>query len=342
MYWNVFYFLQLIFSFRVAGFDPEIQRIHLTGFAQGTSWHITYYAADSVVRKKQVDSILTRIDSSLSIYKPFSLISRFNASKKGIVIDDHFAAVVHKSIEAWQQSGGLFDITVQPLVQAWGFSAKPVKKYPDSARVRSLLACVGTDKIKLKGNRLVKTKPCVTVDVDGIAQGYSVDVVADFLEQHGISDYIVEIGGEIRVRGRKQPGNEKMKIGIEAPGDYPLGAPVIQKIITVNEGAVTTSGNYRKFHESNGKKFSHTIDPRTGYPTQNDLVSVTVFAKDAITADAYDNVLMTMGLQKALGFAEQREDLAAYFIYKTANGNIADTASSRFYRLFEKKLHIQE
>ena len=308
--------------------------IQMNGFAQGTTWHITYYAKDSIVRKGQVDSILNRIDSSLSIYKPFSLISRFNASKKGIVIDDHFAAVVAKSIEAWQQSDGMFDITVQPLVQAWGFSAKPVKKYPDSAKVRSLLQCIGTDKIKLEGRRLIKTKPCITIDVDGIAQGYSVDVVANFLEQQHITDYVVEIGGEISVKGRKKPGNEKMKIGIEAPGDYVFESPVIQKIIVIDEGAVTTSGNYRKYHESNGEKFSHTIDPRSGYPTKNELISVTVFARDAITADAYDNVLMTLGLKKALIFTEQRKDIAAYFIYKTPNGTIADTASSRFYGLF--------
>ncbi len=342
MIWYTSPLVFLFLFFRSYNGSNDLLKIQMSGFAQGTTWQVTYYAADSAVKQLQVDSILTRLDSSLSIYKPFSLVSRFNASKKGIVIDDHLAAVVHKSIETWRESGGLFDITVQPLVQAWGFSAKPVKKYPDSARVRSLLACVGTDKIKLKGNRLVKAKPCITVDVDGIAQGYSVDVVANFLEQHGISDYIVEIGGEIRVRGRKQPGNIKMKIGIEAPGNYAFEAPVIQKIIMVNEGAVTTSGNYRKFHESNGKKFSHTIDPRTGYPTQNDLVSVTVFAKDAITADAYDNVLMTMGLQKALAFTEQRQDISAYFIYKTANGNIADTASSRFYSLFDKELRLQE
>lgn len=316
--------------------------IQISGFAQGTTWHITYYAKDSVVKKNQADSILNRIDSSLSIYKPFSLISRFNASKKGIVIDDHFAAVVSKSIEAWQQSGGMFDITVQPLVQAWGFSAKPVKKYPDSARVRSLLQCIGTDKIKLEGRRLIKTKPCITIDVDGIAQGYSVDVVANFLEQQHITDYVVEIGGEIRIKGRKKPGNEKMKIGIEAPGDYVFESPVIQKIIVIDEGAVTTSGNYRKYHESNGEKFSHTIDPRTGYPTKNDLISVTVFAKDAITADAYDNVLMTLGLKKALIFTEQRKDIAAYFIYKTPNGTIADTASSRFYGLFGGEVNSEK
>ena len=314
--------------------QADMLPIQMNGFAQGTTWHITYYAKDSIVRKGQVDSILNRIDSSLSIYKPFSLISRFNASKKGMVIDDHFAAVVQKSIEAWRQTDGMFDITVQPLVQAWGFSAKSVKKYPDSAKVRSLLQCIGTDKIKLEGHRLIKTKPCITIDVDGIAQGYSVDVVANFLEQQHITDYVVEIGGEISVKGRKKPGNEKMKIGIEAPGDYEFESPVIQKIIVIDEGAVTTSGNYRKYHESNGEKFSHTIDPRTGYPTKNDLISVTVFARDAITADAYDNVLMTLGLKKALIFTEQRKDIAAYFIYKTPNGTIADTASSRFYGLF--------
>lgn len=334
MAWYVSPLFFLFLIFRSHNDSNYFLKIQMNGIAQGTTWHITYYAKDSVVKKNQVDSILNRIDSSLSIYKPFSLISRFNTSKKGIVIDDHFAAVVSKSIEAWRQSDGMFDITVQPLVQAWGFSAKPVKKYPDSAKVRSLLQCIGTDKIKLEGRHLIKTEPCITIDADGIAQGYSVDVVANFLEQQYITDYVVEIGGEIRIKGRKKPGNEKMKIGIEAPGDYVFESPVIQKIIVIDEGAVTTSGNYRKYHESNGEKFSHTIDPRTGYPTKNELISVTVFARDAITADAYDNVLMTLGLKKALIFTEQRKDIAAYFIYKTPNGTIADTASSRFYGLF--------
>ncbi|MCO5240814.1 MAG: FAD:protein FMN transferase [Chitinophagaceae bacterium] len=337
MGWYILLFLKTVFFSGKVAPVSEIQKIQIAGFAQGTTWHVTYYAGDSIVTKIQVDSILTRLDSSLSLYKPYSLISRFNASRKGLVIDDDLAAVVRKSIEAWQQSEGLFDITIQPLVQAWGFSARPVKKYPDSARVRALLRCTGTDKIRLKGSRLVKAKSCVAIDVDGIAQGYSVDVVASFLERRGIVDYIVEIGGEIRVKGRKQPGKEKMKIGIEAPGDYEMKAPVIQRIITIDEGAVTTSGNYRKFHESNGKKFSHTIDPRTGYPTDNSLVSVTVFAKDAITADAYDNVLMAMGLEKALRFTQQKQDIAAYFIYRLPDGSIRDTASSRFVELFEQQ-----
>lgn len=308
----------------------DIQKIQLTGFAQGTTWHVTYYAEDSIVKKTQVDSILTRLDSSMSIYKKYSLISRFNKVQKSILVDEHFAAVIKKSIEVWRESDGVFDITVMPLVQAWGFGAVKVRAYPDSAHIKALLKCIGTGNIKLKGNQLIKTKPCITVDVNGIAQGYSVDVVAGFLQKNNIGNYIVEIGGELRIKGRKQPSNEKMKIGIEAPGDYEMEPSVMQKIISLDSGAITTSGSYRQFHESNGKKFSHIIDPKTGYPSQNELISVTIYAANAITADAYDNVLMAMGLKKALAFVEKRNDISAYFIYKKHDGTIADTASSRF------------
>ena len=333
-------FLSLLLPYRVYAFisiftsfhPPPVQKIQLSGYAQGTTWHITYYAADSIVRKRSVDSILSVLDSSMSIYKPYSLISRFNRAKKGITPDKHFEKVIAKSMEVWKASGGLFDITVMPLVEAWGFGAKKVTQYPDAAKVRSLLRCVGTDKLRLKDNYLFKKKSCITIDVNGIAQGYSVDVVADFLESRQITDYLVEIGGEIRVKGRK-PGNEKMKIGIEAPGDYTVDIPVIQKVIALDSGGITTSGSYRQYHESNGKKFSHNIDPRTGYPSQNELISVTVYAADAMTADAYDNVLMTMGLEKGLQFVEGRKDMAAYFIYKKNDGSIADSASTAFKQL---------
>lgn len=336
MVWFILFLFKVLPLFPNIPAGQEIHRIQFNGFAQGTTWQVTYYSADSIIRKEQIDSILIRLDSSLSIYKPWSVISRFNASRKGMIIDHHLKKVVEKSVEVWEQSDGLFDITVQPLVEAWGFSAKPVKKFPDSAKVRSLLRCIGTDKIKLKRDRLIKRKSCITIDVDGIAQGYSVDVIADFMEGRGIQNYVVEIGGEIRVKGRKYPGGEKMKIGIESPSNDGTESTVIQRVISISEGAITTSGNYRKYHESKGQKFSHTIDPRSGYPIQNDLISVTVFAKDAITADAYDNVLMTMGLRKALAFTENREDLAAYFIYKTPEGNISDTASRKFYPFFVK------
>lgn len=316
--------------------QPAWRKIQISGKAQGTTYHITWYAHDSTFGQQQIDSILQKIDTSLSIYNPQSLITRFNTSNGGVAMDDHFRAVLNKSLETYRQTNGIFDITVQPLVQAWGFGPKKINSLPDSAAIMTLKSCVSSLNLYTRGNTLFKKRSCTSIDVNGIAQGYSVDVIARFLESHGITNYLVELGGEIRVKGHKQPGREKMKIGIEAPGGNDFELSMISKIISVDSGAITTSGSYRKFYESDGKKVTHLIDPRTGYPARNELISVTVFAPDAITADAYDNALMVMGLQKALQFTEQRKDIAAHFIYRTPNGLIADTASGRFYSLLEK------
>lgn len=310
-------------------------RVDLAGAAQGTTWHITYYGKDTVVRKRQIDSILAVIDSSLSIYKPYSRIVAFNSSTTGITIDDHFRLVVEKSLDTYYQTDGLFDIAILPIVEAWGFGAKSVDSLPDSTTILSLLTCVGSQYLKLDGYQLTKLKPCVRIDVNGIAQGYSVDLISNFLEKNGVVNYIVELGGELRVYGKKQPGNESFKIGIEAPSDNDLASHPKEKILVVNSGAITTSGNYRKYYESKGKKISHLMNPRTGYSIKNEMISVTVYAKDALTADAYDNALMAMGLNKAMKFVEKRQDLAAYFVYRMPNGNIADTASSRFLDLIK-------
>jgi thiamine biosynthesis lipoprotein len=308
---------------------------HLSGQAQGTTYHITFYATDSIVSIREIDDILSQIDSSLSIYKSYSLISHFNQGTLPITMDQHMAIVVNKAIETSTQTEGIFDITVQPLVQAWGFGTKKAGVLPDSMLIQSIKQCVGDKNLVISGNQLSKKKPCTRIDVNGIAQGYSVDVLAAFLDSKSIADYIVELGGEIRLKGHRQPGGERMKIGIEAPGDDPLRPDMLQKIISIDSGAITTSGSYRKFYESEGKKISHIIDPRTGYPSQNELISVTVQAADAITADAYDNALMVMGLDKAIRFVEQRKDMSAYFIYRKKDGTIGDTASVRFYRFMQ-------
>lgn len=332
---NLLFFLPLFLCGAVGHYAEPVRAYRITGQAQGTTWQVTYYAIDSLVTKKQVDSLLDNIDSSLSIYKSYSLISRFNQAESAINMDDHMIHVINKSIETYRQTEGIFDITVQPLVQAWGFGPKKTDKLPDSAAIRSLKQCVDSRFLSVQGHKLMKTKPCVKIDVNGIAQGYSVDVLAAFLENKHIDNYIVEIGGEIRIKGRKQPGKEKMKIGIEAPGEDEFQLSLLQKIISLDSGAITTSGSYRKFYESAGKKISHIIDPRTGYSSASELISVTVYAPDAITADAYDNALMVMGVQKALAFVEQRKDMAAYLIYRKQDGSITDTASSRFYRFMQ-------
>src|ERR1044072_4250780 len=219
--------------------QPAWRKIQINGKAQGTTYHITWYAQDSTIGQPQIDSILARIDTSLSIYNPQSLITKFN-NGKSVVMDNHFRTILNKSLDTYRQTNGIFDITVLPLVQAWGFGPKKVNALPDSATIRSIKACVSSLNLYTKGNTLYKRKTCTGIDVNGIAQGYSVDVVANFLEAHGIRNYLVEVGGEIRVKGHKQPGNEKMKIGIEAPGENDFELSMISKIISVDSGAITT------------------------------------------------------------------------------------------------------
>ena len=315
--------------------QTQVRKFLLTGQAQGTTYQVIYYATDSVVIKKQIDSILDKIDSSLSLYKAFSLINQFNQSDSGIRVDDHFITVVKKSVDTYYQTGGIFDITVLPLVQAWGFGAISIKHLPDSATIKLLKQCLGSGFLEVYPTKILKKKSCIKIDLNGIAQGYSVDVLANFLENNNIFNYMVELGGEIRVKGTKRPGNEKMKIGIESPGsdEYEMG--LIKKVIEIDNGAITTSGNYRRYYESEGKRITHIIDPRNGYPASNELISVTVFAKDAITADAFDNAIMVMGLKDGVAFVDKRNDIAAHFIYRTKNGAVKDTMSREFYKLMQ-------
>ena len=205
------------------------RQYRITGFAQGTTYHITYYTADSLLSQTEVETVLAGLDSSLSLYKPYSLINAFNNSKEAFIIDTHLQNVVRKSLQVYATTNGAFDITVWPLVNAWGFGVQKINTVPTKAMIDSLMPCIGSNKLSLQGNILHKQLPCVQLDVNGIAQGYSVDVLAALLESKGITNYLVEIGGEIRLKGRKQPGNEKMKIGIESPAEA-FAAPQIKKI----------------------------------------------------------------------------------------------------------------
>jgi thiamine biosynthesis lipoprotein len=325
----------IAFCCLAAANKPPVRRFQITGQAQGTTYQVLYYSGDSIITKNEVDSIINKIDSSLSLYKPYSLINRFNRSDSGLMVDDHFLTVLYKSLSTFRETNGLFDVTVQPLVEAWGFGINKTSQLPDSGAIRKLKACTGSEYLQVSGNKVVKTKPCIKVDLNGIAQGYTVDLIANFMEKKGLTNYMVELGGEIRIKGRKQPGNEKMKIGIEAPGDDEFQRGIMQRVITIDEGAITTSGNYRRYYETEGKKITHLIDPRTGYPVQNELISITVYAKDAITADAFDNALMAMGLKKAIEFVDSNNGLAAFFIYREKDGSIKDTMSRQFYQLVQ-------
>ncbi|TDQ11243.1 FAD:protein FMN transferase [Pedobacter metabolipauper] len=306
------------------------------GYAQGTDYTVKYFAADSLVTKGTVDSILLQIDSSMSLYKPYSLINRFNAAETGMELDPHFSAVMRKAFEVYHTTKGKFDVTVKPLVQAWGFGAQRVTSFPDTAAIEQMMACVGMDRLTLKGSFLQKQDPCLQVDLNGIAQGYSVDVVADYLLKKGIKAFVVEIGGEIRVRGPK-PDGTSFKIGIEGPADHGQEEPVIKHVVNLSKGAITTSGNYRKYIQQGSKRISHLIDAKTGYPLTTSMISVTVYAKDAITADGYDNALMAMDMDEAIAFVNQQRGMAAYLVYHLKDGRVADTLTAGFKKIISDK-----
>jgi thiamine biosynthesis lipoprotein len=310
-------FFALAFLITKSGHRGEY--ISFVGFAQGTTYRITYASKNGEHYQSMVDSILQRIDRSLSIYDSNSYISRFNRNTPGIGSDLMFIEVFRRSVEVSRNTGDAFDITVGPIVNALGFGSGDTLNV-DSAMIDSLKMLVGMEKVKLENGVPVKSNPGILLDMNAIAQGYSVDVIASFLESKKIKNYLVEIGGEVRTRGKNER-NTYWKIGIDKPieNNQVPGAD-LQTVISLKNKSLATSGNYRKFYMKNGLKFVHTIDPKTGYPVVSNLLSATVIADDCTTADAYATALMVMGLEKSIEFLKKNDFLEAYLIYSAPNG----------------------
>lgn len=296
------------------------QYTHLEGQAQGTTFHITYLDAEGRTFSGSVDSIFRLMDRSMSLWDSTSVISRVNRNEAGVVVDEHFAAVFKRSQEVSAATDGVFDITVGPLVRAWGFSYKKGLPPPDSAQVDSLRQVIGFQKIRLENGVLQKNDPRIEVDMNAIAQGYTVDVLADFLKKHGVRHYMIEVGGEVRTLGQNERG-EPWRIGIDKPVEGEAKGRPLQTVVPISGKALATSGSYRKFVERDGKKYSHAIDPRTGYPITHNLLSVTVVADDCTTADAYATAFLVLGLEKSLEIA-QRQGIQLYAIYADAEGKL--------------------
>lgn len=293
---------------------------NFTGLTQGTTYSIVYDNRINISPldlKMRVEQILHDFDNSLSVYQDSSIISRINRNEDAVP-DFFFVDVYNKSVLISEMTGGAFDITVGPLVRAWGFGPDDHKNFTEGKR-DSLLSLVGMDKIKLVNGRIVKSLPGVTIDVNAIAQGYSVDVVCRFLKSLGLTDYLVEIGGEVMAVGSK--GGAPWKIGIDRPEDNNLiPGQSLQAIIKVIDQAVSTSGNYRKFYVENGIKYSHTIDPKTGYPAKNRLLSATIVAGNCTMADGIATACMVMGKDKAIEFIRAHSELSAYFVFSDDSG----------------------
>jgi len=307
-------------------FTPDFQVI--TGTAQGTTYTIKYVGELGSITKIEIDSIFSVLDQSLSLYLPGSLINQFNS--RGVVkMDAHMKAVVMEAMKIAKESDGAFDITVGALSDLWGFGPVPHQQVPRKREIKKRLRVTGSRYISVRDNMLVALEKGVKIDCNGIAQGYSVDVVAAFLQARGIDRMMVELGGEIRVSG-KHPDKDYWTIGIESPGAIAGDWYPVEKMIRLNDAAVTTSGDYRKFFTAGGTTFGHVIDPRQGRPVNNGIISVTVIAGDAITADAWDNAFFVMGIENSLEAIRNKPGIEAYMIYKNKEGAIRDTATTGF------------
>ncbi|GIV39957.1 MAG: FAD:protein FMN transferase [Thermonema sp.] len=288
----------------------------LRGSAQGTTYQIKYY--DSLRRDFQpaIDSLLRLFDQALSTYLPTSEISRFNAgdTKRLCYRLPYFLPVLQKSKEVYEATGGAFDPTVAPLVRAYGFAPAAPPEPPKGAVLDSLRRLVGFSNIDFNDSCVWKKRDFVQLDFNAIAQGYSVDVLADYLLAQGVHHFMIELGGELRCAGKNKEGNH-WRIGIKDPLQAEKGKSVAYAIVELENEGLATSGNYEKFYVKNGKKYTHTIDPRTGYPVTHSLLSATVIAPDAMTADAYATAFMVVGLDEARRLLDKHPELKAYLIY---------------------------
>jgi FAD:protein FMN transferase len=289
--------------------------ITISGAAQGTSYHITYVAGEFSNYRESFDSIFRQIDRSLSTYDTGSLISKINSNDTTITVDQYFSDVFNKSIEISEKTKGLFDITVAPVINAYGFGFKKRERVTNGL-IDSLLRFVGYKKVRLSDNKVVKEIPQVMLDFNAIAQGYTVDVLASFLESKGVKNYMVEVGGELKAKGTKL-NDSSWTVGIENPSESDAEAASLFTKVRMNNKSLATSGNYKRFYVEDGKKYAHIIDPFTGYPAKNNLLSATVIANDCMTADAYATSFMVMGLEKSKQFLSENKDLGleVFFIY---------------------------
>lgn len=288
----------------------------INGLVFGTIYNITYQYDGNL--KPEIEAELKRFDGSLSPFNDSSVISRINRNEE-IVTDSFFQTCFNRSMEISEETHGAFDITIAPLANAWGFGFKK-GEFPDSTKIDSLLQITDYKKVKLVDGRIVKEDPRIMLSCSAVAKGYSVDVVARLLEKKGIQNYMVDIGGEIVAKG-KNSRNGLWRIGINKPIDDSLSVnQEIQTILELSDAGLATSGNYRNFYYKDGKKYAHTIDPRTGYPVQHSILSATVIAEDCMTADALATAFMVMGLEEASAFANAHPAIDAYFIYSDENG----------------------
>ncbi len=303
------------------------KKMVLQGEAQGSYYAVTYY--DSLERNFQpeVDSIFHAVDVSVNLWVDTSVISRVNRNEE-VTLDSIFVDNFRIAQEAAALSGGYFDPTISPIVAAWGFSYKNGDSITPQL-IDSLKQLVDYRKVRIENGKVVKDNPAMTLDFNAIAQGYTSDLIASFLDSRGIKNYLVNTGGEIMSRGCK-PDGQPWIVGIEKPADNWDSEQVVQTRVALRDKGLVTSGSTRKYVERNGKRYSHCIDPNTGYPVEHQVLSVTVLAENSVWADALASICMVMGMEKSLPLIEGMDGVEAYYIYINEKGDLETFATEGF------------
>ena len=317
MWQIVFLLLLVIGTVLIIRQQRNLPYQHNEGFVFGTVYHVTYQHNKDL--QENIEAEMKKVDDALSTFNKNSILSKINQNEP-VELNDMFKDVYNMAEQISKETDGAFDITVAPMVNAWGFGFKKGTP-PTKHVVDSLKSLVGYQKVRLESGRIIKQDPRIMLDCSAIAKGYGVDVVANYLKKEGIENFIVEIGGEVVSSGISEK-RLPWKIGVTKPVDDSIRQDQeLQTILNVTNKAMATSGNYRNFYYKNGKKYAHTIDPKTGYPVQHGILSATVLADQCAVADAYATSFMVMGLDKTKEILKKHPELMVYIIYADSRGN---------------------
>lgn len=291
-----------------------------SGEAHGTFYNIQYQYTSDI--QDGIEAQTRIVDTSLSTYIPTSIISQINQDKENVVLDSLFIRVFNCGKTVYNKTNGAFDMTVTPIVNAWGFGFTD-STHVDSTIIDSLLQYVGFNMINIEKKYIVKTKKGIMLDGSAIAKGFSIDYVAEYLESLGIKNYLVEIGGEVRTKGVNKH-NKVWTVGIDQPiFDESASNRELQEIVSLKNASIATSGNYRQFYIRNNVMYSHTINPKTGYPVKHSILSASVIAPNCMTADAYATAFMVLGVEKAMEIANANSELETYLIFQNTDKSIS-------------------
>lgn len=310
----------------------SLQKYDRLGEALGTTYSIQFYSENELEFDRALDSIFEVVNASMSTYISNSDISRINRGDSSVVVDQNFRNVFKASEDIYKKSDGFFDPTVGSLVNAYGFGPGNQLKQLDSVHLDSVKRLVGFDKVTLTAeNTIKKENPDVYLDFNAIAKGYTIDLIAEYLESKSVINYLVELGGELRANGENIDKQKSWAVGIDDPLQQE-GERVLQAAITLDNRAMATSGNYRKHREDSitGQKYVHTINAKTGKAEKSNLLSASVLAKTCMYADGYATTFMAMGLERSKQLLEELDEVEAYLMYSDESGNLQIYATPGF------------